>query len=103
MPGPIDRNPLPPPGSLSEPDYVYVMPESLYDADNTIVSVDQSATWFIPALVTGVPGLLVILLVVGHIVIGLSWLPGVGRLLGPTPEDVDDDRQLWWAAGRPVN
>ena len=84
------------------PDFGYVMPDSLYSFDGEVGAVGQPA-WFIPALVTGVPGLLIILLVVGHVVIGLSWLPGVGRLLGPAPEEVDDDRQLWWAAGRPIS
>ena len=81
----------------------YQLPDSLYDAGDTFVGFDDpSATWIIPALVTGVPGLLVILLVVGHVALGLSWLPGVGRLLGPTPDEVDDRRHLWWAAGRPI-
>ena len=93
---PDPEEPAPSPG--------YELPDSLYDLGDTSVSVQEpSSTWIIPALVTGVPGLLVLVLVIGHIFLGLSWLPGVGRLLGPTPEEVDDRRHVWWAAGRPIN
>jgi hypothetical protein len=67
-----------------------------------LVSMDSPASWFIPALVTGVPGLLLILLVAGNILLGVSWLPNVGRLLGPELKEPDDDEHLWWAAGRPI-
>ena len=67
-----------------------------------MLTMDAPVSWFIPGLVTGVPGLLIILLVMGNVVLGVSWLPGVGRLLGPEPDQPDDDDHVWWAAGRPL-
>lgn len=66
------------------------------------VRTSNPGSWFIPALVTGVPGLLLILLVLGNVLLGVSWLPNVGRLLGPEPDEPDDDEHMWWAAGRPL-
>jgi hypothetical protein len=85
------------------------MPDSLYSATNytggfdTTAAVGAPVSWVIPALVTGVPGILIILLVVAHVLIGASWLPAVGRLLGAEPETADDDTHIWWAAGRPIS
>jgi hypothetical protein len=100
-----------PPGA-APPALRFEMPSSLYAPPAAGSGVNQSApavsllggsgTWFIPALVTGVPGLLIIILVLMHALLGLSWLPNVNRLLGPELDAPDDDDQVWWAAGRPL-
>jgi hypothetical protein len=93
------------------------MPDSLYswqapsaasasttrDVIDTVVTVDQPVGWFIPAVATGVPGVLIIAIVAVQLVLGVSWLPGLGRLLGPEPDRPDDDSHLWWANGRPMD
>lgn len=95
------------------PDFRYQMPTSLYSvvaADepafrqsfDTTVALGAPVSWFIPALATGVPGLLIILVVAANVLIGASWLPTFGRLLGPAPDAPEDDAQIWWAAGRPI-
>ena len=68
-----------------------------------MITVASSSSWFIPALVTGVPGVLVILLAVGNILLGVTWLPNVGRLLGPQVEQPDDGDHQWWANGLPIS
>jgi hypothetical protein len=90
----------------------YDLPAALYpsNAGQQAVAVPFSAlmtagspeTWIIPGLVTGVPALLLIVLVLGNVLLGASWVPNVGRLLGPEPYVPDDDDHLWWAAGRPL-
>jgi len=67
---------------------------------SALVNSGSPATWFIPGIVTGVPALLLVLLVLGNVLLGASWLPNVGRLLGPEVEVPDDEDHLWWAAGR---
>ena len=93
------------------------MPDSLYswqapsvssaaatrDVVDTMVMVDQPVSWFIPAVVTGVPGVLIIAIVAVQLLLGVSWLPSLGRLLGPVPDRPDDDSHLWWANGRPLD
>ena len=90
------------------------MPRSLYSAPDagtpgirhgfdTVAALGAPASWFIPALVTGVPGFLIILLVAAHVVIGASGLSTVGRMLGAEPDEPDDDAHIWWAAGRPIH
>jgi hypothetical protein len=58
--------------------------------------------WLVPGLIAGVPGLLLVALVVGQVLLGRGWLRQVGRLLGPEPPAPPDQAHLWWAAGRPV-
>ncbi len=58
--------------------------------------------WLVPGLVAGVPGLIVIGLLLAQIVLGRSWIRRVERLLGPEPPEPPDQEQLWWAAGRPI-
>lgn len=69
---------------------------------DTVVALGAPESWFIPAMVTGVPGLLIILLVGAHVLIGASWLPTIGRMLGPEPDEPVDDAHVWWASGRPI-
>jgi hypothetical protein len=95
------------------PNLRFAMPVSLFPARSVeiadpgtldaLVGLNGPTSWFIPALVTGVPGLLLIVLVLGNILLGVSWLPNVGRLLGPEPEEPDDDEHLWWASGKPLH
>lgn len=59
-------------------------------------------SWFVPGLVVGVPGLLLILIVTAHVALGAAWVPNVGRLLGPAPPERPTDEHLWWAAGGPI-
>jgi len=59
-------------------------------------------SWFVPGLVVGVPGLLVILIVTANLALGAAWVPNVGRLLGTAPPERATDEHLWWAAGGPV-
>lgn len=59
-------------------------------------------SWFVPGLVVGVPGLLLILIVTAHVALGAAWVPNVGRLLGPAPPERSTDEHLWWAAGGPI-
>ena len=70
---------------------------------DTVVTVDQPVSWFIPAVATGVPGILIIAIVAVQLLLGVSWLPNLGRLLGPVPDRPDDESHLWWANGRPVD
>ena len=93
------------------------MPQSLYswqppdvsststtrDVVDTVVTVDQPVSWFIPAAAAGVPGILIIAIVAVQLLLGVSWLPSLGRLLGPVPDRPDEDTHLWWANGRPVD
>jgi len=68
----------------------------------SLAALSSSQVWFVPALVTGVPGLLILLLVLANTLLGMSWIPGIGRLLGPEPSPPHEDQQLWWAGGRPT-
>jgi hypothetical protein len=68
----------------------------------SLAALGSSHVWFVPALVTGVPGVLILLLVLANMLLGLSWIPGVSRLLGPDQAPPEDDQQLWWAGGRPT-
>jgi hypothetical protein len=85
-------------GPSSDANAVRTVPTGLA----ALLTLELPANWFVPALVTGVPGLLIIILVGTNVVLGFSWLPNVGRLLGPDPEVPDHDQQFWWAAGRPI-
>lgn len=69
----------------------------------SLAALGSSEVWVVPGLVAGVPGLLILLLLAAHVLLGVSWLPGVRRLLGPEPPVPDDEQHLWWAAGRPVD
>jgi hypothetical protein len=46
--------------------------------------------------------MLMIGIVALQLVLGVSWLPGLGRLLGPEPDRPDDESHLWWANGKPT-
>ena len=59
-------------------------------------------SWFVPGLVVGVPGLLLVVIVIANVTLGAAWVPNVGHLLGPAPPDEASDEHLWWAAGRPI-
>lgn len=108
--GPTVDTPGPP---RDPPEDGYVVPAVLYpsNASQQTISVpldafartESAAGWFVPGLVTGVPGLLLILLVLGNVLLGVSWVPNVSRLLGPEPDEPDDDEHLWWASGRPLS
>ncbi len=69
----------------------------------SLAVLGSSELWFVPGLVAGVPGVLILLLVAVHVIVGVSWLPGVRRLLGPETPAPDDEQHLWWAAGRPID
>lgn len=58
--------------------------------------------WLVPGLIVGIPGLLVIGLVLAQIILGVGWIGRVERLLGPEPPAPPEGEHLWWAAGRPV-
>ncbi len=111
LPPPPDGQNPPAAGPTVVSDVRYQVPTYLFPSRTTTVTVpvgdlvrlDSPGSWFIPALVTGVPGLLLIMLMVGNVLLGVSWLPNVGRLLGPEPDEPDDDDHLWWAAGRPLS
>jgi hypothetical protein len=100
------------PAGADTRDVRFAIPVSLYPAQaaqsgidaplDALVRLDNPASWFIPAFITGVPGLLLIILILGNVLLGVSWLPNVGRLLGPEPDEPADDDHLWWAAGKPL-
>lgn len=121
VPGGVVLGPTAPGGPLisesggSSPDravVTYRMPVSLYSYADTpdaaaapatvvgsLLSANGSASWVVPGLVTGVPGMLILVLAAVNAVLGFGWVPGVGRLLGPEPDVPDDESHIWWAGG----
>jgi hypothetical protein len=59
--------------------------------------------WLVPGLLVGVPGILILVLVLIQVVLAGSWWRVVERLLGPEPPPPPEDGHLWWAAGRAVD
>ena len=66
---------------------------------DAISFMDNGFAWFIPGFAAGVPGLLIILVLLLQMAAGSAWLPAVRRLRG---DQRDRDKRLRaWLEARP--